>query len=118
MKSIYNYIYEKFKIDKDTKINKIYLFVIPYGDPYDYFCKLYNDVKVISNVGDPSGFIIEIENALKEYKKFKEKSSNANNNHIDLYHIPKDYIIDDFVNAYKEGEVQIESLKEYHQFDK
>jgi len=109
MKDLNNYLFEKLKIDRFTQIDK-YLFIVPYGNIWEYFDKKYKDFKIHSNSGDPSGFVIEFEEALKEYKIAKKKYPQES---VDVYYPDEDYEIIDFIDAYKDGEITLEDLEEY-----
>jgi len=109
MINLNQYIFEKLKIDKFTKIDK-YLFVVPYGKIWEYFDKRYKDYRIDSNTGDPSGFVLEYDEAIKESKISKKRYPKES---IEIYYPDEDYEILDFIDAYKEGEITLEDLEEY-----
>jgi len=108
MKQINNYILEKLHLNKNLKVNDIdienFVFVVAYGNVYDELLSDFADVKVVSNYGDPDGFIIPIDDAKEIYKKHYKQN-------IIIYKLPEEYEIIDFRDAYHNGEITLEDLE-------
>ena len=113
MNNLREYIIEKLKINKDSKIqgpSENFVFVVAYNEAYGALIKDYADAKIESKSGEPDGFIIPLEDIKYYCKKYNKPSKKEWN--IIVYKIPDDWsIMADFIDAYKEGEILCSELE-------
>lgn len=113
MNNLREYIIEKLKINKDSKIqgpSENFVFVVAFNEAYGALIKDYADVRIESRSGEPDGFIIPLEDIKSYCKKYNKPSKKEWN--IIVYRIPDNWsIIADFIDAYKNGEVFGEDLE-------
>lgn len=117
MKNINLFMTEKLHLNKDINtnfFNKEYYLVVAYDPLYSKILNDYRDALIISNVGDPSLFIIKKEDALEYHHKYN-KGDSAHWKVI-LYKIPDEYqTMKDFEEAYENGEIpfmELETIKD------
>lgn len=111
MNNLREYIIEKLKINKDSKIqgpSENFVFVVAYNEAYGALIKDYADAKIESKSGEPDGFIIPLEDIKSYCKKYNKPSKKERN--IIVYIIP-DSTISDFINAYEKGEIFSDRLE-------
>ena len=111
MKNLNNYIFEKLKINKDTKTdNHDMFYVIFLGDMFEKCRKTYDLSMVKNNNQGTIGFIlwnVEIRNLLIQNNKLLEKYPR----YLNIYEIPNDYDTwDVFKKDIESGKLKIEDL--------
>ena len=113
MNNLREYIIEKLKIDKDSKIQGTsdnFVFVFAYNEAYDALIKDYADAKTDSKGSEPDGFIIPLEDIKSYCKKYNNPSKKEWN--IIVYRIPDGWsTITDFIDAYEEGKILSDELE-------
>jgi len=111
-----NYILEKLKLDKNIKTKEFdekFLFIIPFGDAYDFFKKDFIDALITSD-NESNGFIIPIDYIKDNYKKWID----TYNYSYELYRIPSSYQdIEQFEDDYKDGTITPEDLEKIENDD-
>lgn len=111
MRNITTYITEKLKINKNIKVEEIYekplskdyVFIVAYNQAYNDLSDVYSDSLVSTESGDHDGFIVPRLTG----------ESFIEHNDTTVYRIPNKYkYLEDFEEAYQNGECSIEDLKE------
>ena len=123
MKNLNNYILEKLRINKDTKIvssiNSKIFYIIPRGEIFDYCNKNFKVNKVGLNNEQDYGFLawdVEIKLLIKKLKKELNKYPKD----LTIYGIPKKYEgLNSFINDIQSYSLTINELTkiDYEEFE-
>ena len=104
MKSLNNFIQEKFKVSSKNIINTFnddYAIVVPWGDTYKELLERY-DNKYVSCPSGPNMFILDKE----ELERYKD------NEDFSLYKIPKEYTsFDNLKDAWSKDEIPWDKIE-------
>lgn len=113
MNNLKEYIIEKLKINKDSKIQgtlENFVFVIADNEAYDALIKDYAYARIKIGRDGPDGFIIPFEDIKSYCKKYNNPSKYEWN--IIVYRIPDNYsTITNFIDTYEKGKISVEELE-------